>query len=139
MDSRELDSSGRGGRGVSTDKQNTGARFSHFDFTAPGSLLLVVGLAIAVMAFPVGFTSWMPWLLVALLIACGIGLLSRHLVGSVLFLGVLGLWLYHNLRGGIPPEDSDRASLVFSMILLASFVPTSINQFKYHRHPGAKR
>lgn len=112
-----------------------GEPLKYAEFTVPGSLLLMIGAAFGIFPMMTGFghISWPYAAGAGLLIACGIGLLSRHIVGSVLFLGVLGYWLYRAILSGWPSDWNDALRFLLGMLLLYSFADCALLQFRYHR------
>jgi hypothetical protein len=111
-----------------------GEPIEHPEFMGPGFLLLMIGIALGILSLFIGFShiSWPYAGFSGLLIACGVGLLLKHIVGSVLFVGVLAYWLYRGIRN-FPSEWSDVIGFALGVLVLFSFVACAIEQFKYHR------
>lgn len=103
----------------------------HLEFTGPGALALVVAAAFLAAAV-ISENHWETWSLAALLLACGVCLLFRSIIGTILMIGLLCLLVAH----GIPKLQFSGAGLgraFLGVVFLLAMITQIVEQIKFHR------
>jgi hypothetical protein len=103
------------------------------EFVWPGFLMVAIG---AITAIPGYFlvASYMGWSYLAqglALVACGIAVLRKHFVGSVLYVAMLAYCFYHGIAS-FSGEKNDPIRFALGVLMLVSFASCAVDQFKYH-------
>lgn len=106
------------------------------EFTVPGSLCLMIGCGLAVMAWILGNATGTP-LLAALLIVTGIALLFRNVLGTVLMAVALAFGIY-NAIGRMEFSWSAAPRILASTVFWASMISSLVTQIQFHRHRNRK-
>lgn len=102
------------------------------EFTIPGMLALLIGAAFAIPAFTVGNVEHLG-LIAALLVATGVGLLSRSIAGTALLVLSLALLLYYRIPRLEFTPWTKLVSLVLGLLWLASMISAVVVQIQFHR------
>nr|CAP48540.1 putative integron gene cassette protein [uncultured bacterium] len=66
------------------------------DFSIPASIVLIIGISLAVLQFAIGH-NYHGWILVSMLIGAGLLMLARRKLGTVLLAGGIAYGLYWRL------------------------------------------
>jgi hypothetical protein len=116
-----------------------GQPVEHPEFMWPGFLTIVVGLVLGALPLIFGFDSrvWEMLVLPMVMVACGVLLLMRTIVGSVLFSGLLGYRIYSGLQS-VSPDEIDWIGLILKLLMSLALGFMILEQFKYHRHRRTK-
>jgi len=111
----------------------------HPEFMWPGFLMIVIGLTLGAMPLVFGFnpSMWDMFVLPAVMVACGILLLMRTVIGSVLFSGLLGYRIISGLES-IPLKEIDWIGLIIKLLMFVALGFMILGQFRYHRHRRTK-
>jgi hypothetical protein len=112
-----------------------GRPVEHPEFMWPGFLTMAIGLAFGAMPLVFGFNppAWDMLVLSVVMVACGILLLMRTVIGSVLFSGLLGYRIYSGLES-IALNEIDWIGLIIKLLMFVALGFMILEQFKHHRH-----